>query len=75
MDKSLISRAMRQLVQHRHAMEDPELLREIVSKAGRASWEALTEEERQARIAKMVAARQKKPRAIAKAKRKGDGAR
>ena len=65
MNKQLLSRVMRQLARHRHqqARQDPALhehLQQIVSKAGRASWDKLTPAERDARIARMVAARQKK---------------
>ena len=59
MGGALISRAMRELAKRRHATESPERLKEITSKAGRVSWEKLSEQERQARIAKMVAARLK----------------
>jgi len=51
---------MRELARRRHASEDPERLKEITSKAGRVSWKKMTEEERQARIAKMIAARRHK---------------
>jgi hypothetical protein len=51
---------MRELAKRRHASEDPERLREITSNAGRVSWKKMTEPERQARIAKMVAARRKR---------------
>jgi hypothetical protein len=74
MNKSLISRAMRQLAKRRVEKErqNPESRRrrqEIVEKAGRASWNRLNEDERRARIEKMVAARQKRvaPKAIARA--------
>jgi len=57
---------MRQLAKHRvekerHNPESRQRRQEIVTKAGHASWDQLTEQEREARIAKMVAARQKKP--------------
>jgi hypothetical protein len=51
---------MRELAKRRHASEDPARLKEITSQAGRVSWKKLTEEEQQARIAKMIAARRKK---------------
>jgi hypothetical protein len=62
MDKALMSRAMRQLARHRVEQErkDPKARqrrKEIVAKAGQASWDKLTKAEREARIARMVAAR------------------
>jgi len=59
MNKQLISRAMRQLAKHQHATEDKEQRKQIMAKAGKVSWRKLTEEERQARIARMVAGRRK----------------
>jgi hypothetical protein len=60
---------MRELAKRRHAKEHPERLREITAKAGRVSWNKMTEQEREARIAKMVAGRRKRatPKATAKA--------
>ncbi len=66
MKKSTISEVMRYLALQRHANENKEQLKEIVSKAGRASWDALTQEQRQARIDKIQAALAKKRAARAK---------
>jgi hypothetical protein len=59
MNKELISRAMRQLAKHRHQHEDKARTKAIMSKAGKASWQKLSQAERKARLARMVAGRRK----------------
>jgi hypothetical protein len=53
--------AKRRVEKERQILESRQRRKEIVTKAGHASWDKLTEQERQVRIAKMVAGRQRKP--------------
>jgi hypothetical protein len=58
--KSLIREAMREISRQRMVKLTQKQRTRYASKAGKAWWSKLTEEERAARIALMVAARKKK---------------
>jgi hypothetical protein len=60
MKKSLIREAMREISRRRMVKLSQKQRSKYASKAGKAWWSQLTEEERAARIARMVAARKKR---------------